>query len=304
MQTKLVAAIVLGMAAAGLGAAVLVFSGGGKSADAPAVVKAQDPGPAPTQMIAQAGSGSDFMYDADPVQSGPGDDWQSRLEQFDWGEIQRMTPEQRRERMEAMRAEWEARMDKNGDGVVDEDERLDAMLASPMGRRLLDRFDANGDGMLDESERQAIRDEQARREAEREQRLIDRYDADGDGVLSDAERKAAAEDERRRQEERRAQQEQRMREMAAEFDRDGDGDLNADERSDAWQTLRERREIDGFIRQFDSNGDGQITTADLNAFLALYQAGDMKADINRDGSLDTLDINSFRDLMGRASNRP
>jgi Ca2+-binding EF-hand superfamily protein len=119
------------------------------------------------------------MYDAADSASNADEDWQSRLERFDWGEIQRMSPEERRQRMEAMRAEWEARMDKNGDGVVDEDERLDAVLASPMGRRLLDRFDADGDGMLDESERAALRAEEARRQAEREQRILDRYDADG-----------------------------------------------------------------------------------------------------------------------------
>ena len=87
-----------------------------------------------------------------------------------------------------MRAEIEAQMDTNGDGVVDEDERLDAMLASPMGRRILERFDSNGDGILDEAERQAMREEEARRRAEQEARMLERWDRDGDGVLSRQER--------------------------------------------------------------------------------------------------------------------
>jgi|GEM_PF-2910222 len=304
MQTKAIAAAVVAIAAAGLGAAVIVFGSGKPAAEPAPAATAPQPAPALMPALPPSAGAADFMYEGDGGSMGGADDWQSRLEQFDWGEIQRMSPEDRRKRMEAMRAEWEARMDKNGDGVIDDDERLDAMLASPMGRRLLDRFDADGDGMLDESERAALREEEARRQAEREQRILDQYDADGDGVLSDAERQAMEEENRRRQEERRQQQEQRMREIAAEFDQDGDGDLNADERSDAWQTMRDRREIDAFVRRYDSNGDGQITTTDLNAFLALYQAGDTQADINRDGSLDTLDINSFRDLMGRSANRP
>lgn len=304
MQTKVIAAAVVATAAAGLGAAVIVFGGGKTPEPAPAAAKPAEPDRIQMPALASSGSPADFMYEAGDTASNADEDWQSRLERFDWGEIQRMSPEERRQRMEAMRAEWEARMDKNGDGVVDEDERLDAVLASPMGRRLLDRFDADGDGMLDESERAALRAEEARRQAEREQRILDRYDADGDGALSDAERQAMEEENRRRQEERRQQMEQRMREISDEFDSDGDGDLNADERSDAWQTMRERREIDSFVRRYDSNGDGQITTADLNAFLASYQAGDDRADVNRDGSLDTLDVNAFRDLMGRAANRP
>ncbi|MCC5822518.1 MAG: EF-hand domain-containing protein [Phycisphaerales bacterium] len=225
-------------------------------------------------------------------ETAPGGQWDS---QFDWDAFQSLSPEERRERMEAMRAQWEERM-ASWDGELD-DENLNALLESPMGRRLLDRFDADGDGILSEEERQALQEEIQNRRDRWEARMIERYDRDGDGVLSERERRAMMRDQQR-------QRERQMQRMLAEFDRDGDGELDADERALAWQTMRERREIDAFVRRFDSTGDGRITTADFNAFLVLYHAGDPRADVNRDGSVDTLDITAFRDMMTRAANRP
>lgn len=302
MQTKIVFAVVLGTAAAGLGAAMML---GGKPAPEPVQPASAAPSPVPTSAAAVPAS-SNAEWNADPMAGldraasdggQRGTDWEARLEQFDWGAVQQMSREERRELMRKMREEWEAEADKNGDGEVDEDERLDAVLASGRGQRLLDQFDADGDGMLDPSERQTMREEQARREQERQQRMLERYDTDGDGELS------AAEQQARRDEQNRQRREQ-MQRMSEEFDRDGDGDLNADERTDAWQTMRERREIDAFIGRYDSNGDGQITSVDFNAFLVIYQAGDTRADVNRDNAVNTLDVNAFRDMMARAGNRP
>lgn len=294
MQTRLVFAVVVGVAAAGLGAAMVFGSRDPQPVQAPAAV-------APTE---DGETWSDTTYAVQAPTDTPASDLdgdartpEDRLGRFDAGEFEQMSREERRERMRAMRAEWEARMDTNGDGVVDDDERLDAMLSSPRGRRLLEEFDADGDGMLGESERQALRDEQARREAERERRMLDRYDTDGDGVLS-------PEEELARRDEQSRQRRERMEQMAAEFDRDGDGELNADEQANARQTLRERREIDSFVGRYDSNGDGRITTVDFNAFLVLYQSQDSRADVNRDGVVNTLDVNAFRDMMARSGNRP
>jgi Ca2+-binding EF-hand superfamily protein len=167
----------------------------------------------------------------------------------------------------------------------------------PPRGRILDRFDTNGDGMLDEAERQAMREQEAARRAEQEARMLERWDRDGDGVLSRQERRAMEQDQRRRLEDQ-------MRRMTAEFDQDGDGQLNADEQARAWQVTRERREIDAFVRRYDSNGDGRINTTDLNAFLQLYQAGDRRADVNNDGVVDALDVTAFRDMMNRSANRP
>lgn len=304
MQNKLVVGIVLGGAVVALGAAGFLLS----PTEEPEFVP---PAPAPTPPVEVA------IADPYPVQTaqiefdrpergdrrgGPGGEFgfgdiEARLAQFDKDGDGIISREERRAAMEAMRAEFEKRMDKNGDGVIDENERLDAMLESPMGQRLKERFDANGDGMIDETERAAIQEDMARREAERQQRMLERWDADGDGQLSEAEEQAARQQEQQRRE-------QRMQELSQEFDMDGDGELNEDERADAFQTMRERREIDAFVGRYDSNGDSSINTADFNAFLTKYQAGDTSADVNRDGAVDTLDVSAFRDMMSRASNRP
>ncbi len=300
MNAKVMSLLAIGAATAAVGGAVLVFAGRGPEPVAAAQPPKAMPQSTPEPEFTPPPSGSVFD---DPAAWGgaTGDgrwgDMEQRFANFDWSQFQQLSPEERREQMRAMRAEIEARMDTNGDGVVDEDERLDAMLASPMGRRLLDRFDTNGDGMLDESERQAMREEEARRRAEQEARQLERWDTDGDGQLSRQERRAMEEEQRRRQDEQ-------MRRMTAEFDRDGDGELNADEQANAWQTMQARREIDAFIRRYDTDGDGRITTADLNAFLQLYQTGNTRADVNGDGVINAMDVSAFRDLMNRASSRP
>ena len=68
--------------------------------------------------------------------------------------------------------------------------------------------------------------------------------------------------------------------------------------------MRDRREIEGFIRRYDTDGDGEITTVDFNAFLVKLQAQDPSADVNRDGAVDSLDVNAFRDLMARSASLP
>jgi Ca2+-binding EF-hand superfamily protein len=300
MDTKLVAALVVGVAAAGLGATVFMM--GGKAGPAVAAAGASPPAPAPRgdggqPMPPLASAGLLPEISDGPDRATSEDDWRARMDRFDPGQFEQLSREERRERARQMRAEWEARMDTNGDGEVDRDERLDAMLDSPMGQRILDRFDANGDGQLDAAEREAMRAQQEREAAERQRRMVEQYDTDGDGQLSRDERRAA------REEQQQARQEQ-MREMTLEFDFDGDGELDADERATAWQTIRDRAEIDAFVRRFDSNRDGEITTADFNAFLAVYQTGNSRADVNGDRAVDTLDVTAFRDMMARAANRP
>jgi Ca2+-binding EF-hand superfamily protein len=54
-------------------------------------------------------------------------------------------------------------------------------------QRIQERFDKNGDGVLSEEERAAFRNARERRH----QKILERYDKDGDGRLSDEERAAA-----------------------------------------------------------------------------------------------------------------
>jgi len=107
------------------------------------------------------------------------------------------------------------RMDKNGDGEMDADERR------AMRRRMEMRkeSDADGDGRLNEEERAAHREKMEARRAEH----IKRFDADGDGELSPEERAKARETVR---EETRAR-------MLERFDADGDGELSREERAKA-----------------------------------------------------------------------
>jgi|GEM_PF-3160626 len=88
-------------------------------------------------------------------------------------DFRNMTPEQReefRERMEAMRAErraeFEARFDLDGDGMLNDEERaaMDAYLAErraegeALRQAAIDRFDLDGDGRLSRAEMEAARD--------------------------------------------------------------------------------------------------------------------------------------------------
>ena len=48
----------------------------------------------------------------------------------------------------------------------------------------------------------------------------------------------------------------------------------------------------------DFNGDGEVDTLDVLAFLNAWSAGDPAADINDDGAVDTLDVLAFLNLWG------
>lgn len=296
MQAKFAIGMVCGLAVVAVGAAGVAFWDG---QDAPVVPEpvAVAAMPQPTPRVVETRREPELERSEDWGRGGGEGgfaDFEARLAEFDKDGDGTLSDEERRAMMEKFRADRMAQLDTNGDGEVDADERLDAMINSRRGRRLVDRFDADGDGMLDPEERQALKDDMARREAEREARRIDRYDTDGDGMLSEAEERAAAEQERR-------QREERFEQFTSQYDRDGDGELDADERHDAFTTMRDDREVRSFVRRFDSNRDGVIDTVDFNAFLALYQSGDNRADVNGDGSIDALDVTAFRDMMGRAN---
>jgi Ca2+-binding EF-hand superfamily protein len=169
--------------------------------------------------------------------------------------------------------------------------------STPNGRggfgAMLDRateFDADGDGILSDEERatmmRAMRDE-----------WMARMDLDGDGELSREER-------RTQREEQRQNWGDRMGEATIEFDRDGDGVLSIEESQEAYAVYQQRREIDQFVSQYDSDGNGSMGNADYSAFLSAYEQGNAHADVNRDGIVNSQDLAAYTDMVTRSRNRP
>jgi len=154
---------------------------------------------------------------------------------------------------------WELqRYDRNKDGKLDEAEQAarDAnrrRWRDGRRRRSLERYDKNKDGKLDETEQAARRAEWNRRRQE----FLKRWDTDDDGRLSDQERRAARQDWGRRRRERR---ERRTRER---YDTNKDGRLDEQERSAMQRDRRKRREE--FLRQWDKDGDGEISDEERRA---------------------------------------
>jgi Ca2+-binding EF-hand superfamily protein len=212
-----------------------------------------------------------------------------------------LSDEERATMMRAMRDEWMARMDLDGDGELSREERMAARQAmfenSERGQALMRQFDADGDGVLNEEEQAAM---EAYQQEQREQRRADelaRYDADGDGQLSREER-------RTQREEQRQNWGDRMGEATIEFDRDGDGVLSIEESQEAYAVYQQRREIDQFVSQYDSDGNGSMGNADYSAFLSAYEQGNSHADVNRDGVVNSQDLAAYTDMVTRSRNRP
>lgn len=99
-----------------------------------------------------------------------------------------------REEMEARRAEFMKRYDKDGDGEINEEERA-AMREEFEKRReearaeMLKQYDKDGDGEMSEEERTAAREDMRNKYQE----ITKKHDKDGDGRLSREEREAARE---------------------------------------------------------------------------------------------------------------
>lgn len=163
--------------------------------------------------------------------------------------------------------------DKNGDGIIDANERKAArealeksgILARPQvstnftaRQDLFRRFDTNHDGKIDEKERTALHAELAKMRGLSatntpaiERPVFDRkavfkeFDKDGDGRLNDEERKAAIEAMRARYlgTNSAASNNLRSRELTIKrFDTNGDGVIDEQERKAAVEAFRARRQ--------------------------------------------------------------
>jgi Ca2+-binding EF-hand superfamily protein len=95
-----------------------------------------------------------------------------------------------------------------------------------------------------------------------------------------------------------------MGEATIEFDRDGDGVLSIEESQEAYAVYQQRREIDQFVSQYDSDGNGSMGNADYSAFLSAYEQGNSHADVNRDGVVNSQDLAAYTDMVTRSRNRP
>ncbi|MEZ6162904.1 MAG: hypothetical protein R3B67_00530 [Phycisphaerales bacterium] len=238
---------------------------------------------------------------AQPSGRGGFGDMLDRMGEFDADGDGILSEDERRAMRDAMRAEWMERFDLDGDGELSREERMAMRQSmfeqSPRGQELMRQFDADGDGVLNAEEQAAM---EAYQEQQREQRRAEelaQYDTDGDGQLSREERQAQREEQSNRWGDA-------MRNAANEFDRDGDGVLSIEESQEAYQVFQERREIDQFINNFDSDGDGSMGAADYSAFLSHYEQGDMSADVNRDGVVNSQDLTAYTTMVTRSRNRP
>lgn len=228
-------------------------------------------------------------------------DFAARMTQFDLDGDGILSDEERRAMREAMQKERLARFDTDGDGEISREERMAARQErfenSDRGQALMRQFDADGNGVLDEQEQAALDAHNEEQRAAREAEQIAQYDLDGDGLLSEEERQLQREDQR-------AQWESIREDATAEFDADGDGQLSIEEQQNAMDAWIERRAIDRFVSQFDTNGDGFVNSGDYDSFAEDYGNGDMAADVNGDGVVDMDDLGAYRDLVTRSGNRP
>lgn len=189
--------------------------------------------------------------------------------------------------------------DTDGDGVISESERKAAdehFRAEREARRqqwLLEQYDKDGDGVLSaeelaqqEQDRQDRETRRAERAAEREQKALAAYDSDGDGVLSDEEKQAG-------RQARSAYMQQQHQAMPKLFDSDQNGQMDTDENTAMPDAIGQFFADLHFVRVFDSNGDNAITPEDMPAYMDLFAAGDLRADLDHNGVVDASDVAQF-----------
>ena len=179
----------------------------------------------------------------------------------------------------AREQEWIRQWDRNGDGQLDDLERLEMVERAgerrDVGhgkscgcgeckerrvnqvRELVGKHDKNGDGKIDRSELAEMKKRVEEENAERKER-IKRFDQNGDGKISDEEEAAARrqiEEEKKREWEakkeadkkpeearRREEMERKKSEIIKRFDKDGDGKLSGEEEAAARRALEEHRD--------------------------------------------------------------
>lgn len=180
------------------------------------------------------------------------------------------------------------RLDKNGDGKIDDEERIAAREATfeeemnrqagrgntrppdggpqPLRARMMEMFDQDRDGRLEGLERLSARRYAEERglgeNGEIRQEVFRRFDRNGDNRLDDAERTALEAFQLRRVEGL-----MELRTLALQtFDRNGDARLEGAEQADFEAELRRRLEQDpARLAGVDANGDGRLDDGEWTA---------------------------------------
>ncbi len=179
----------------------------------------------------------------------------------------------------AREQEWFRQWDRNGDGQLDDLERLEMVeragerrdvghgkscgcadckeRRANQVRELVGKHDKNGDGKIDRSELAEMKKRVEEDNAERKER-VKRFDQNGDGRISDDEEAAGRrqmEEEKKREWEakkeaekktdeakRREEMERKKAEFLKRFDKDGDGKISGDEEAAARRAMEEHKE--------------------------------------------------------------
>lgn len=185
------------------------------------------------------------------------------------------------------------RYDKNGDGRIDEDERIDAKEAI----------------LMEENNRQAGRISAVPGGPDRYRaRLMELFDADRDGRLDDEERKPA----RRYAEERGISESGEVREyIFRRYDRNGDGTLDEAEHAGLQAFMEGRARLfaelrEDYLAACDVNQDGKFDAPEMAVFEAFFHrvihadpAAFPGADLNGNGALDFVEWLDVREQLRR-----
>ncbi|MEM9064477.1 MAG: hypothetical protein AAGB51_03190 [Planctomycetota bacterium] len=212
-------------------------------------------------------------------------------------------------RFEQMYPEALNRFDRNGDGIIAEDElpaargqRRGARRGGPPSPIRLLRLDEDKSGTLDEDELAEVKDAMgerlsfiAERYAEAYPRILERLDADGDGAISSDEIPERPDRHRGAGRHNRA---------IERFDLNGDGAIDQAERANARQEVRADLRRFRAIRQLDANASRSIDDEELANGLAKVAEGDPSADYNGDGEVNSLDADALIEHVQNPPERP
>ncbi len=140
--------------------------------------------------------------------------------------------------------------------------------------QFLKKYDKNGDGVLDKEERalakKAMQEKSADLDEKRQKHakdVIKRFDKDGDGKLSEEELTVFLDEQRKMFEKMRGNRINRFgrnlpKEILAKYDKNGDGKLNRNERREMFKDSAKRRAA--LIQKYDKDGDGKLSEEERN----------------------------------------